>query len=97
MEFPRQEHWSGLPFPSPGDLPDPGIEPGSPTLEAEALLSELPGKPYIDKVYTYLFFFYKFLFGVWKVKLPGSLKIQGEKSFLNDNNEHSRKKEDRNS
>ena len=53
----RQGYWSGLPFPSPGDLPDPGIEPGSPTLEAEALLSELPGKPYIDKVYTYLFFF----------------------------------------
>ena len=32
MEFSRQEHWSGLPFPSPGDLPDPGIEPGSPAL-----------------------------------------------------------------
>ena len=43
--FSRQEFWSGLPFPSPGDLPDPGIEPGSPTLQAEALTSELPGKP----------------------------------------------------
>ena len=43
--FSRQEYWSGLPFPSPGDLPDPGIEPGSPTLQAEALTSELPGKP----------------------------------------------------
>ena len=32
MEFPRQEHWSGLPFPSPGDLPDPGIKPASPAL-----------------------------------------------------------------
>ena len=32
MEFSRQEHWSGLPFPSPGDIPDPGIEPGSPAL-----------------------------------------------------------------
>ena len=40
MEFSRQEYWSGLPFPSPGDLPDPGIEPGSPTLWADALLSE---------------------------------------------------------
>ena len=40
MEFSRQEYWSGLPFPSPGDLPDPGIEPGSPALQAEALLSE---------------------------------------------------------
>ena len=45
MGFSRQEYWSGLPFPSPGDLPDPGIEPGSPALEAEALTSEPPGKP----------------------------------------------------
>ena len=43
--FSRQEYWSGLPFPSPGDLPDPGIEPGSPALEADALTSEPPGKP----------------------------------------------------
>ena len=43
--FSRQESWSGLPFPSSGDLPDPGIEPGSPTLEADALISEPPGKP----------------------------------------------------
>ena len=35
MEFSRQEYWSGLPFPSPGDLPDPGIEPGSPSLQAD--------------------------------------------------------------
>ena len=45
MEFSRHEYWSGLPFPSPGDLPDPGIEPRSPTLQADALLSEPPGKP----------------------------------------------------
>ena len=45
MGFSRQEYWSGLPFPSPGDLPDPGIEPGSPTLQADALPSEPPGKP----------------------------------------------------
>ena len=44
MGFPRQEYWSGLPFPSPGDLPDPGIEPGSPALKADALPSEPPGK-----------------------------------------------------
>ena len=44
MGFSRQEYWSGLPFPSPGDLPDPGIEPGSPTSEADALTSEPPGK-----------------------------------------------------
>ena len=40
MGFPRQEYWSGLPFPSPGDLPDPGIEPGPSALRAEALTSE---------------------------------------------------------
>ena len=43
--FSRQEYWSGLPFPSPGYLPNPGIEPGSPALEADALTSEPPGKP----------------------------------------------------
>ena len=43
MEFSRQESWSGLPFPSPGDLPDPGIKPRSPTLQADALLSRPPG------------------------------------------------------
>ena len=42
MGFSSQECWSGLPFPSPGDLPDPGIEPGSPTLQADALPSEPP-------------------------------------------------------
>ena len=41
MGFSRQEYWSGLPFPSPGDLPNPGIEPGSPALQADAL----PSKP----------------------------------------------------
>ena len=40
MEFFRQEYWSGLPFPSPGDLPDPGIEPRSPALQANSLISE---------------------------------------------------------
>ena len=45
MGFSRQEHWSGLPFPSPGDLPNPGIKPRSPTLEADGLTSEPPGKP----------------------------------------------------
>ena len=44
MGFSRQEYWTGLPFPSPGDLPDPGIEPESPALEADALISEPPGK-----------------------------------------------------
>ena len=48
MGFSRQEYWSGLPFPPPGDLPDPGIEPGSPTLEADGLTSEPPGKMALD-------------------------------------------------
>ena len=46
MEFSRQEYWSGLPFLSPGDLPDPGIEPRSPSLQADALTFEAPGKPW---------------------------------------------------
>ena len=44
MGFSRQEDWSGLPFPSPGDLPDPEIEPGSPALQADSSPSELPDK-----------------------------------------------------
>ena len=44
MEFSRQEYWSGLPFPSPGDLPDPGTELGSPTLQADYLPCKPPGK-----------------------------------------------------
>ena len=49
--FPRQECRSGLPFPSPGDLPDPGIAPGSPTLQADALPSEPAGKPQYRRMY----------------------------------------------
>ena len=45
MEFFRQEFWSGLPFPSRGDLPDPGIKPRSPALQTDSLPSELPGRP----------------------------------------------------
>ena len=49
MEFSRHEYWSGLPFPSPGDLPDPGIEARSPALQADALPSEPPGNLPIPK------------------------------------------------
>ena len=45
MELSRREYWSELPFPSPGDRPDLGIKPGSPTLQVEALPSELPENP----------------------------------------------------
>ena len=46
MGFPRQEYWSGLPFPPPGDLPDPGIEPVSPALAGRFFTPEPPEKPY---------------------------------------------------
>ena len=49
MGFSRQEYWSGLPFPSPGDLPDPGSEPRSPALQADALTSEPPSYCYLGK------------------------------------------------
>ena len=45
MGFSRQEYWTGVPFPSPGDPPDPGIEPRSPALQADTLPSEPPEKP----------------------------------------------------
>ena len=48
MGFSRQECWSGLPFPSPGDLPDPGIEPGSPALQVDSLSAEVPRKPHFN-------------------------------------------------
>ena len=49
MGFSRHEYWSGLPFPSPGDLPNPGIEPRPPALQAHSLPSEPPGKPLIHQ------------------------------------------------
>ena len=45
MGFPRQEYWSGLPFPSPGELPDPGIKPTTPALAGRFFTTEPPGKP----------------------------------------------------
>ena len=53
MGFFRQEYWSGLPFPSPEDLPDPGIKPRSPALQADALTSEPPGKPVCMYIYLH--------------------------------------------
>ena len=52
MEFSRQEYWSGLPFPSPGDIPDPGMEPRSPALQADALPSEPPLSPSVYMAIT---------------------------------------------
>ena len=51
MGLSRHEYWSGLPFPSPGDLPDPGIEPQSSALQADALTSEPRGKPFASLNY----------------------------------------------
>ena len=50
--FPKQEYWSGLPCPPPGSLPDSGIEPRSPTLQADSLPSEPPGKPHAFHAFT---------------------------------------------
>ena len=60
MQLPRQEYWSGLPFPSPGHLPNPGIEPGSPALQANSLQAMSPEKLAMDLaaqeqiIYSYL-------------------------------------------
>ena len=54
MEFSRQEYWSGLPFPSPGDLPNPGTKPRSLSLQADSLLSELQGKPVFKILANYM-------------------------------------------
>ena len=73
----RQEYWSGLPFPSPGDLPDPGIEPGSPTLQVDALPSEPPGKERATCSSTL----------AWKIPLmekPGRLKSMGSQRVGHD-------------
>ena len=53
MGFPRQVYWSGLPFPSPGDLPDPGIEPESPGLAGGFYTTEPPGKPHFQPCSTF--------------------------------------------
>ena len=77
--FSRQEYWSGLPFPSPGDLPDPRIEPESPALQADALLSAPQGSP-IPYAYTSQFICLLFSSNVYLIQelLPGfTWYIQG--------------------
>ena len=54
MDFSRQEYWSGLPFPSPGDLPDPWIKPAFPELAGRFFTTEPPGKPQYLYLYKYL-------------------------------------------
>ena len=59
MGFSWQEYWSGLPFPSPGNLPDPEIKPRSPALQADALPSEPPGKPFTVYICPYIAILWK--------------------------------------
>ena len=68
MGFSRQEYWSGFPFPSPGDLPDPRIDPRSPALQADALPSEPPGKPDRDGFMLKIYILMKkvLIFKWWK-------------------------------
>ena len=68
MGFSRQEYWSGLLFPTPEDLPDPGIEPWSPALRADSLLTEPPGKP---KEFPKYVFFKSPLKWLWFYTLKG--------------------------
>ena len=62
MGFSRQGYWSGLPFPSPGDLPDPGIEPRSSALQADALPSEPPGKDFCPNLTSYICLIYIYIY-----------------------------------
>ena len=78
MGFSRQEYWSGLPFPSPGDLSDPGMEPGFPALQAESLPSEPPGRPYgpmdVDNLISISSAFSKASLYIWKFLVHVLLK-----------------------
>ena len=80
--FSRQEYWSGLTFPSLRDLPDPGIEPGSPTLQADALPSEPPGKPMVKKPPAKCRRHKKFRFDPWVEKITWRRKWQLTPVFL---------------
>ena len=76
MGFSRQEYWSGLPFPPPGDLPDPGIEPWSPSLQTDSSLSEPPGKL---SIFCNLLFF---CFGFWVISSVWSYSVSIEFFFF---------------
>ena len=67
MGFSRQEYWSGLPFLSPGDLPNPGIEPRSPALQADSLPFVPPGKPTIQDFENYVYMAGNFAFFLEKI------------------------------
>ena len=75
MGFSRQGYWSELPFPSPGYLPDPGIKPRSPTLQADALSSEPLGKPYMQSTLCKMQGWMKHTL---KSRLPGEISITSD-------------------
>ena len=78
MEFSRQEYWSGLPFPSPGDLLDPGIKLGSPALQADTLPSEPPGKLCAKPPHTFPRAWWHTASGLaFPVSFPGVAAISG--------------------
>ena len=78
MRFPSQEHWSGLSFPTPGNLPDPGIEPTSPTLAGRFFTTESPGKPQ-EK---YIQYFKKYIWNLTKTRISIKKKNPYVNSFL---------------
>ena len=82
MRFSRQEYWNGLPFPSPGELPDPGIEPRPPALQADALPTELCGKPlvYISSVQSLSCV--RLFATPWTAAHQASLSITNSRSLL---------------
>ena len=88
--FSGQEYWSGLPFPSPGDLPDPGIKPGSPALQADSLPSEPTENPiyiyiyisiYIYR-YIYIYSFFRFFPIIGYYKILSILPVLYRRSLL---------------
>ena len=83
MGFSRQEYWSELPFPSPGDLPDPEIEPRSPALQADSLLSEPPRKPHSMLYPLYIHMpFWKIKKKVIKSEKIMAIAAQRQRQFL---------------
>ena len=83
MEFSRQENWSVLPCPSLGDLPDLGIEPGSPAWQADSLLSELLGKPtYMEFNSVQLLSYVRLIVTSWTAACQASLSITNSWSLL---------------
>ena len=80
MGFSRQEYWSGLPFTSPGDLSNPGIEPGSLALQADSLPSEPPGKPVIEQKIEERWIYYLSLRGDVHLLLPLDMDTPGSQA-----------------